>query len=81
MVAPGTRTAEVVLDNTRTAYARWNNGSTWSQWWLLGSGIADVSVAAANVSSADTACVSVVFRGGDRGFHALTSSGVEGINL
>lgn len=73
--------AEVVLDNVGAVYARWNNGSTWSTWWSLGNQAQDVSIGAANVSSTDTACVSVTFKSGTRGFYGLTASGVEGVSL
>lgn len=72
--------AEAVLDDLGTVYARWFSG-TWSQWFLVGSPAVDVSVAAANVSSADVAYVSLTFRGGSRAVYALTSGGVTSTAL
>ena len=73
--------AEVVLDDIGDAYARWYSDGSWSAWFFVGSPAVDVSVAAANVSSTDTAYVSMVFRGGGRGVCELTSSGVTGTSL
>ncbi|MGH3254810.1 MAG: hypothetical protein ACRDOU_05270 [Streptosporangiaceae bacterium] len=76
--------AEAVLDTGGSAFARLYSSGSWSQWWAIGSNAVDVSVAAANVSTVDTAYVSVTFRGGspaDRGIYALTSSGITGTAL
>ena len=68
---------EAVLDSGGTACARWYSGSTWSRWWEIGTNAVDVSVAAANVNSAATAYVCVVFAGspGGRGVYSFTANG------
>jgi hypothetical protein len=73
--------AEAVLDDNGHAFARWYSSGAWSQWFFVGAPAVDVSVAGANVSSTDTAYVTMIFSGGGRGVYQLTSSGVTSVNL
>jgi hypothetical protein len=70
---------EGVIDHNGSAFARWYSGGSWLQWWAIGPGALDISVAAASVSSADTAYISVTFGGvppnGGRGIYAFTANG------
>jgi len=77
---PDGSVAEVVLDSAGKAFGRWNGGS-WSNWYPVAASIVDISIAASQVSSSDTAVCSATFSDGSRGFYLLTPSGITVADL
>jgi hypothetical protein len=74
--------AEAALDTEHTAWARWYTGGNWGTWHLVGSNAIDVSITAANVSSSDTAYVSIAHKPPtSRSVYSLTSSAVTATSL
>lgn len=57
---PGGQVAEVVVDEETGGFARWCNSGTWSRWWPIGTGVRDVSIAAAAGNEGEPAALASV---------------------
>ena len=79
---PSGQLAEAALDSSKTAWARWYDGSTRTAWALVASGVIDVSVTAASINGTDAVYVvatpgapSVGQASGGRRIRVLTRDG------
>ena len=77
---PGGDLAEVALDASKNAWARWHSAGAWTPWTPVAAGAVDVAVAAAVVDGAEVAYIvatPAVGRAPARSIHVLNAAGTS----